>query len=145
MAPSLNQLDLVARDVDASIAFYRLLGAKIPKSAIWATKTGAHHVTVKFGNGVDLALISPKMARAYNGGYRGTGRGGALVIGFAVKTRGAVDRSYAKLTAAGHKGLQPPFDAFWGARYAIVADPDGNHVGIMSPMDAKKRFAGPEL
>ena len=145
MAPVLNQIDLVAQNVDASIAFYRLLGAKIRKADIWATRTGAHHVVVKFGNGVDLALISPKMARAYNGGYRGKGRGGALVIGFAVKTRGAVDARYAGLTAAGYEGQQPPFDAFWGARYAIVADPDGNHVGIMSPMDAKKRYPGPEL
>ena len=28
-----------------------------------------------------------------------------------------------------------PIDAFWGARYAIVDDPDGNHVGIMGPQD----------
>ena len=26
----------------------------------------------------------------------------------------------------------PPFDAFWAARYAVVADPDGNDVGLMS-------------
>ena len=34
---------------------------------------------------------------------------------------------------------QPPFDAFWGARYAIVADPDGNDVGLMSPIDESRR------
>jgi hypothetical protein len=28
-----------------------------------------------------------------------------------------------------------PIDAFWGARYAIIDDPDGNHIGIMSPSD----------
>lgn len=39
----------------------------------------------------------------------------------------------------GHKGRQPPYDAFWGARYAIVADPDGNDVGLMSPLDEKRR------
>ena len=30
---------------------------------------------------------------------------------------------------------QEPYDAFWGARYAVVSDPDGNGVGIMSPVD----------
>ena len=29
--------------------------------------------------------------------------------------------------------VRPPFDASWGARYAIVADPDGNDVGQIGP------------
>jgi predicted enzyme related to lactoylglutathione lyase len=41
--------------------------------------------------------------------------------------------------------VSPPWDAFWGSRYAIVADPDGNHVGIMSPSEPKRRYQGPEL
>ena len=40
-----------------------------------------------------------------------------------------------RLIAAGHTALQPPYDAFWGARYAIVEDPDGNAVGLMGPID----------
>jgi uncharacterized glyoxalase superfamily protein PhnB len=121
-----------------------VLGVKIPKSAIWGTETGTHHVTIRFAN-VELAFGSQKLARAYNKGFRGNTGGGNVVIGFSVKTRRAVDAAFAKLTGAGHKGLMPPFDAFWGARYAIVADPDGNHVGIMSPSDAKKRGRGPAL
>ncbi len=145
MAADLSQLDLVGRDVAESVAFYRLLGVKIPKSAVWTTKTGTHHVTVRFPGGGELSLSSPKLARVYNKGYRGGTGGGGVVIGFAVKTRRAVDAAYAKLTAAGYKGQMPPWDAFWGARYAIVADPDGNHVGIMSPSDPRKRYPGPEL
>jgi uncharacterized glyoxalase superfamily protein PhnB len=34
---------------------------------------------------------------------------------------------------------------FWGARYAIVEDPDGNHVGVMSPSDPDRRRAPPDL
>jgi hypothetical protein len=56
-----------------------------------------------------------------------------------VASREAVDKKYAELTAAGHNGCQPPYDAFWGVRYAIVSDPDGNDVGLMSPMDEKRR------
>jgi hypothetical protein len=40
---------------------------------------------------------------------------------------------------------QPPFDAFWGARYAIVEDPDGNHIGLMSPSDPALRTAPPKV
>lgn len=145
MAVTLDQIDLVCRDMDKTLAFYRLLGVKIAKSAVWRTKSGGHHVRIAFGNGMELAFDSPKLARAYNAGYRGNKGGGNVVIGFNVTARRAVDRTYAALTKAGHKGLQPPFDAFWGARYAIVADPDGNHVGLMSPVDAKKRSKGPSL
>ena len=145
MKTELNQIDLVAHDVQASVAFYRLLGVKIPKSAVWSTKTGAHHVTVHFPGGTELSISSPKLARVYNKGWRGNTAGGNIVIGFSLATRRAVDAMFAKLTKAGHKGVSPPWDAFWGARYAIVADPDGNHVGIMSPSDPKKRYQGPEL
>ena len=136
----LDQLDLVARDVDKTVAFYRLLGVRIPKSA-----TGAHHVRIDFGGAMELAIDSQALARAYNASYRGGKGGGNVVIGFSFKTRRAVDATYKKITAAGHRGLQKPWDAFWGSRYAIVEDPDGNHVGLMSPVDAKKRNAGPRL
>ena len=61
------------------------------------------------------------------------------VLGFRVATREAVDALYGRMTAAGHRGQQPPYDAFWGARYAVVEDPDGNAVGIMSPVDPTRR------
>ncbi len=67
-----------------------------------------------------------------------------VVIGFSLPTRQAVDERYVELTAAGYAGRQPPFDAFWGARYAIVADPDGNDVGLMSPIDESRRFWPPQ-
>jgi uncharacterized glyoxalase superfamily protein PhnB len=54
-------------------------------------------------------------------------------------TRAAVDQRYAELTAAGYASRQCPFDAFWGQRYAIVTDPDGHDVGLMSPLDETRR------
>jgi uncharacterized glyoxalase superfamily protein PhnB len=47
--------------------------------------------------------------------------------------RESVDRLHAELTAAGHTARQEPFDAFFGSRYAVVEDPDGNLVGLKSP------------
>ena len=68
-----------------------------------------------------------------------SGRGAAWSSGSALGSRAAVDERYADLIDAGYAGRQPPFDAFWGARYAIVADPDGNDVGLMSPIDDARR------
>ena len=42
-----------------------------------------------------------------------------------------------------YPGRQQPYDAFWGARYAIVEDPDGNPVRLISPVDAGLRHWPP--
>ncbi|HZR83937.1 MAG TPA: VOC family protein [Candidatus Binatia bacterium] len=145
-APVLNLLDLVARDVDATVAFYRRLGVAIPDSAIWRTESGAHHVDVDFPNGFGLHFDSPALAKAYDAGWPDRPPGGSsVVIGFRVPSREAVDATYADMTAAGYPGRQPPYDAFWGARYAVIEDPDANHVGLMSPIDGARRSAPPEL
>jgi hypothetical protein len=87
--PRFHQLNLVVRDMDAVLAFYRTLGLPI--------------------------------------------RGGDA-------SREAVDELYAKVTAAGYTGRQRPYDAFWGGRYAVVGDPEGNDVGLMSPIDPDRRY-----
>jgi len=69
--------------------------------------------------------------------------GASTVLGFWVTTCDAVDEIYTDLTGAGHRGHQPLYDAFWGGRYAIVDDPDGNSVGIMSPQDRTESSGHP--
>jgi catechol 2,3-dioxygenase-like lactoylglutathione lyase family enzyme len=140
----LDQIDLVCADVARSLEFYRLLGVDIPDEKVWGTASGPHHCEVDAGDGVSLAFSSVPLARVYNKGYR-PARGGSNMIGFRVGARADVDAAYARLEGAGHRGVQPPNDAFWGARFAIVEDPDGNHVAISSASDAAYRGAGPEL
>ena len=41
----------------------------------------------------------------------------------------------------GYHGHLAPIDAYWGARYAEVDDPNGNIVGLQSPIDPGR--AGP--
>ena len=55
------------------------------------------------------------------------------------RPRDEVDTLVETLAGAGVPVQQPPYDAFWGARYAVVSDPDGNAVGIMSPVDPDRR------
>jgi uncharacterized glyoxalase superfamily protein PhnB len=49
------------------------------------------------------------------------------------------------VTTAGYRGLQAPYDAFWGARYADVEDPNGIAVGLMSPISAEHRSQPPDV
>ncbi|HEY6598915.1 MAG TPA: VOC family protein [Pseudomonadales bacterium] len=142
----LDLLDLVTADMDATIAFYRALGVTIPDSAIWRTPSGAHHVDLTMPGGLNIHFDSPALAKVYNKGWRKpTGAGSRVVIGFKVPSRDAVDRKHLTLTELGHRSVQPPYDTFWGARYAILQDPDGNHVGIMSPPDPARRTGPPAV
>lgn len=140
--PILNQINVVAKDLRASMAFYRRLGVSFRDG----DQTGdPFHANGESGDQVALDLDSSDFAQIWNKGWAGRrDLVGRTVLGFALDSREAVDRTYAELTDAGHRGLQPPCDAFWGARYAIVEDPDGVAVGLMSPIDPAKRSWPPE-
>jgi uncharacterized glyoxalase superfamily protein PhnB len=139
-------LNLVCADIDATVAFYRRAGIAIADDAIWRTTTGPHHVNaMEWRADVEIELDSPALARRYNAGYGGSPSPGGVVIGFRVASREAVDEIHARLTDAGHPSRQPPFDAFWGARYAIVADPDHRDVGFMSPSDPARQTPPPQI
>lgn len=137
-APLLNQFNLVVNDMEASVAFYRLLGLEIPDAGpVWS----AHHRSAKVPGGLDLDLDSVDFARMWNVGWAQDGQGGMGVLGFQLPSREAVDATYADLAAAGYQVQQAPYDAFWGVRYAVVSDPDGNAIGLMSPVDPAMRTA----
>ncbi len=138
-----SQINLVVRDMAASLAFYRRIGLDLPGDAVWETATGAHHAKAGGEGPVDLEFDSHRLAQAYNHGF--AAERGRVVIGVSLESREAVDALWTGLLEAGVQGLQPPFDAFWGARYAIVEDPDGNPVGLMSPVDPARRSAPPEI
>jgi uncharacterized glyoxalase superfamily protein PhnB len=142
----LSQLNLIVRDMDASLSFYRALGLDIPEAAVWRTASGPHHVEIEQGNGFELAFDSPALAKAYDQSWpEAGGRSTGSVLSFRIGTRDEVDALHEKLTGLGHRSLQPPYDTFWGSRYAIVEDPDGNHVGVMSPADPERRGQPPPV
>ena len=137
-APDLHMLNVVVRDMAESLDFYRRLGVTVPDGG------DAAHVQLRMPGGFSLELDTAESARLWHAGWRADPSSAPVVVGFALASRDAVDETYAALTGAGHRGRQPPFDAFWGARYAIVADPDGNDVGLMSPIDDARRTWPPQ-
>jgi uncharacterized glyoxalase superfamily protein PhnB len=139
MGIRLDQVNLVVGDMDAMAAFYGMLGIAVDAGGM--SEWDPHHRSSRATEGADLDLDSPEFAAVWDQGWPG-GRG--ILLGFHVDDRAEVDRIYAELTAAGHTGQQPPVDAFWGSRFAVVTDPDGNAVGLMSPRDDAFRSEGPE-
>lgn len=136
----LDQLNLVVRDVEASRVFYSRLGLDFGEEhdPVWAH----HHVGAPHGEhaAIDVDLDSTSFAQKWDSGWAG---GTGIVVGFKVDSREEVDELVATLAAEGVPVQQEPFDAFWGARYAVLSDPDGNGVGIMSPIDPTSRSEPP--
>ncbi len=141
--PALGQINIIVGDFRRSLEFYRRLGVSFREPSNDAAEQ--FHANGETNGGADLDLDSPAFAQVWNGGWKGRGDlVGRVVVGFDLDSREAVDRTYADMTAAGHRGLQPPYDAFWGARYAVLEDPNGIAVGLMSPIDPAKRHWPPE-
>jgi len=135
--PVFNQINLVVRDMAAMVEFYQRLGVELtPTVAPW----DRHHRSFSSWSmidGVDFDLDSIVFAQQWNEGWPAHQTG--PVLGFRLASGATVDATYRDLTDAGYVGQQPPYDGFMGARYAVVADPDGNSVGLMSPIDRSRR------
>ncbi len=133
--PRLTQVNLIVGDLAASIRFYRQIG--------WAVgEVGGGHAVAELPEGIRVELDTAEFAAVWDSGSHGD-TGGSTVLGLSTDTRDAVDDLYAALVGQGHRGRQPPYDTFWGCRYAIVDDPDGNPVGLMSPLDDSRRYWPP--
>jgi catechol 2,3-dioxygenase-like lactoylglutathione lyase family enzyme len=140
--PVFDQVNLIVRDMVQTLDFYRRLGLAVPDAATeWPPGTGALHAEAVAPSGLRLEFDNVAMARIWHPGWQepAVSRSQA-VLSFSLDSREAVDELYATLTAAGAPGAEPPYDAFWGARYAIVQDPEGNSVGLMSPIDPTRKF-----
>jgi catechol 2,3-dioxygenase-like lactoylglutathione lyase family enzyme len=147
--PTLHQVNLVCGDFDASVAFYRRLGVEISDTDIWRTATGGHHASARGRlerQAIDFDLDSAAFAQLWNSGWKGRADlKGRVVVGFRVAARTDVDDVFRDMIGAGYRGLQEPHDAFWGARYAIIEDPDGIAVGLMSPISPDRKSPPPEV
>ena len=127
--PHLDLIGMVTRDMAASLAFYRRLGLEIAEGA-----EREDHVEAVGPGGVRVAWDTEELIASFD--PQGLPTGGAGRIGLAFRCAGpeGVDRTYQELTSAGYVGQKEPWDAFWGQRYALVQDPDGNGVSLFAPL-----------
>ncbi len=125
-APRLDLIGLVVADMAASLAFYRRLGVDVDASA-----DAEPHVEAALPGGLRLAWDTEDTVRSFDPGWT-PATGSRVSLAFDCGAPENVDALYAELTAAGHAGHLPPWDAFWGQRYAVVHDPDGNAVDLFA-------------
>ncbi|MER7459629.1 VOC family protein [Micromonospora sp. NPDC126480] len=129
MTPQFDLIGMAVADMARTLDFYRQLGLDIPPGA-----ETEPHVEVTLPGGVRLAWDALDMIRSFDPDW--TPPTGSPRVNFAFRCAdpAEVDRWYAALTAAGYHGEREPWDAFWGQRYAVVHDPEGNGVDLFAPL-----------
>lgn len=128
ITPSLDLVGIVVDDMAASLAFYRQLGLDVPPDA-----GDQPHVEVTVAGGLRLAWDTVETVRTFDPGYDAAA-GSRVSLAFKLAEPADVDATYERLVAAGYAGHKAPWDAFWGQRYALVHDPDGNTIDLFAPL-----------
>ena len=124
-----DMIGIVVRDIARSLAFYRLLGLDVPE----APPPDRPYVDMTTSNGYRISWNALEMAKTLDPSWVEP-VGHRMELAFKCGSPAEVDTVYARLTAAGHAGHRAPWDAVWGQRYAVVVDPDGNHVSLFAPL-----------
>lgn len=126
----LDAIGLVVTDMARSLAFYRALGLDIPPEA-----DAAPHAEATLAGGVRLMFDPVETVRSFLPDWRPPTGGHRMGLAVRCPSPAAVDATYDRLVGLGAEGRKQPWDAVWGQRYAIVADPDGNPVDLYAALD----------
>jgi uncharacterized glyoxalase superfamily protein PhnB len=129
MTARLDLIGLVVENMGRSLAFYRKLGFDLPSDA-----DTEPHVEATLPGGLRIAWDTVETVRSFDPGWTAPSGGHRVALAFACDSAADVDGTYRALVDAGHDGHKEPWDAFWGQRYAVVLDPDGDSVDLFASL-----------
>lgn len=126
--PKLDAVAVTSGNLPATAKFYELLGFQFPKF-----ETDAKHIEPVRETNEARLMIDDKGLMESILGHRPSAPNHST---FALKcaSPAELDAAVKRIEAAGHKIIKQPWDAFWGQRYAIVADPDGYMVDLFAAL-----------
>jgi catechol 2,3-dioxygenase-like lactoylglutathione lyase family enzyme len=122
----LDAISVTSANMAATAKFYSLLGFSFPPF-----ETDADHLEPLAEPGeVRLMIDSRELTKSITGADPTPPNHSS----FAMKCGGPaeVDAGVVRIRDAGFSIIKEPWDAFWGQRYAIVADPDGYMVDLFA-------------
>jgi catechol 2,3-dioxygenase-like lactoylglutathione lyase family enzyme len=129
VSPQLDLFGIVVSDMTRSLAFYRKLGLEFPEGA-----ESEGHAEAQLPGGLRYALDTEETMRSFDPEWQRPTGGHAVGGAFRCESPDEVDGVYAELLAAGGSAHKEPWDAFWGMRYAQLADPDGTVIDLYAPL-----------
>lgn len=123
----IDAIAVTARDIANSVGFYELLGFEFKYEA------EALHVEAKRREGEPRLMIdSAKLAEELIGVPPKAANHSSFALLCA--NPGEVDAIAKQIEEAGHQIVKAPWDAFWGQRYAVIADPDGYQIDLFAEL-----------
>lgn len=125
MSRSVVQVNLIVSDLERTRAFYGILG--------WELLAMGDRAARFSGDDLVVAFHLPAFAQSWDSAYAGA-MGGSAVLDIGCGSVDDVDELFASLVDAGARVRQAPWDTFFGDRYALVEDPDGNIIGLKAPL-----------
>ena len=127
--PRLNAFGIVANDMAETLGFYRELGLDISPGA-----ESQPHVEVELGGGVRLMFDPVEVIRTIDPDWAPPTGGHRMGLALECDSPEMVDEVHGRMVSLGHASAHDPWDAFWGQRYAILLDPNGNPVDLYASL-----------
>ena len=121
-------IGIVTANMAESIRFYGLLGVDVPEY-----QPGEPYLEATLTGGIRLSWNDVEMVKSIDPEWTSP-VGKPIELAFLCEGGEDVDQTFAKLISAGFVCHKEPWDAFWGQRYAVVIDPDGNEVSLFAPL-----------
>jgi uncharacterized glyoxalase superfamily protein PhnB len=127
MEPRLDAIGITTADMTASCRFYALLGVPVDEAP------EGDHVEATLPSGIRLMWDTVELMKKIDPAWQPP-TGHRQTLAFHCGSAAGVDATAAAIAAAGFAVKTEPWDAFWGQRYAVVVDPDGNTVDLFAPL-----------
>lgn len=121
-----HTIDIVVADMAAALNFYRVLGLDIPEG-----EEGEDQVQVATPGGATLGFVTEVAMRQVDPTWPQP-VGQRVTFACRCDTPEELDATFARVTGAGYTAIKEPWDAFWGQRYAMLRDADGNRVDLFA-------------
>lgn len=126
--PKLDAVGVTSSDLERSVAFYTLLGFEFA-----AVGPDDHHIEALTADGeVRLMIDDHELAKSLIGDAPVPPNHAMFAMLCASPDQ--VDTMAEQVAGAGFAVVKEPWDAFWGQRYATIADPDGYLVDLFAPL-----------
>jgi catechol 2,3-dioxygenase-like lactoylglutathione lyase family enzyme len=125
------KLDAVAvssRNLRETTSFYSLLGFRFPEF----DDAEKHVEAITAEGGVRLMIDDKDLIESILGEAPVPANHSMFAI--LCDSPAEMDLVVEKIRAAGHPVIKEPWDAFWGQRYAVVADPDGYRIDLFASL-----------
>lgn len=130
MNARLDMIGIVVADMPRALDFYRELGIEFAAGA-----DKEPHVEAELPGGLRLGFDTIETIHSFDPEWSMPTGSSRVHLAFDCVTPDGVNSLYDRLVALGHPGDLEPWDAFWGQRYAIVSDPDGNGIDLFAPLE----------